>query len=68
MGMRLRYSELGCRPTSSPFPTSRAKADRSVGAFAAVQEPGFGPRLPTLALQQVGGYLGYTGRDCNLPG
>jgi hypothetical protein len=26
----------------------------------------FGPRLPTWALQQVGSYLGYTGRDANV--
>src|SRR5260370_14735203 len=25
-----------------------------------------GPRLSTWALQQVGGYLGYTGRDANI--
>jgi hypothetical protein len=25
-----------------------------------------GPRLPTWALQQVGSYLGYTGRDVNV--
>ena len=27
---------------------------------------GFGPRLPTWALQQVVGYLGYTGRDVDV--
>jgi hypothetical protein len=26
----------------------------------------FGPTLPTWALQQVGSYLGYTGRDANV--
>jgi len=26
----------------------------------------FGPTLPTLALQQVGSYLRYTGRDANI--
>jgi hypothetical protein len=25
-----------------------------------------GPRLPTWAMQQVGSYLGYTGRDANV--
>jgi len=27
---------------------------------------GSGPTLPTWALQQVGSYLGYTGRDANV--
>jgi len=27
---------------------------------------GIGPILPTWALQQVGGYPGYTGRDANI--
>ena len=27
---------------------------------------GYDPRLPTWALQQVGGYSGYTGRDANI--
>jgi hypothetical protein len=27
-----------------------------------------GPRLPTLAVQQVGSYLGYTGRDADILG
>jgi hypothetical protein len=27
---------------------------------------GFGPRLPTWALQQVGSYLGYTGHQINV--
>ena len=27
---------------------------------------GFGPTLPSLAMQQVGSYLGYTGRDANV--
>src|SRR5258707_8767917 len=30
-----------------------------------VLESGFGPTLPTWALQQVVGYLRYTGRDAN---
>ena len=62
VGMRLRYSELGCRPTSSRFPTLRAKADRSVGAFAAVHEPGFGPRRKFAAMAHRGGHLRLSGR------
>ena len=27
---------------------------------------GNGPTLPSLAMQQVGSYLGYTGRDANV--
>jgi hypothetical protein len=36
------------------------------GAVAALQESVHGPILPTWALQQVGSYLGYTGRDGNI--
>ena|GEM_PF-5430174 len=40
----------------------RRRGDRMKMLIAAVHEPVAGPTLPTWALQQVGSYLGYSGR------
>jgi hypothetical protein len=40
----------------------------SAPASTPTRTSGIGPRLPTCALQQVGSYLGYTGRDANILG
>jgi hypothetical protein len=52
-------------PCADREPISRAvPREKGVfgGEFGAPDESGFGPKLPTLALQQVGSYQGYTGR------
>jgi len=45
------------------FAASDHRANRS---FAAVHESGSGPTLPIFAVQQVVGYLGYTGRAADV--
>ncbi len=41
-------------------------ADSRVPAGLRPSSSGYGPRLPTCALQQVGSYLGYTGHQINV--
>jgi hypothetical protein len=45
---------------------SLSGARRGIKVSCAVRESEVGPGLPTYALQQVGSYLGYTGRAANV--
>jgi len=49
-----------------PFERARSSSDQIRACHAAVHMSPYGPTLPTWALQQVVGYLGYTGHQIDV--
>src|SRR5258708_17724127 len=67
---RKRIDLIMCSPRSGAniamIPMILRTAVKTKGGANCVATAAFGPTLPTWALQQVGSYLGYTGRAANV--